>query len=224
MSWVDYDQHARTRPRDDLWGQVRRTVRGVPVAAEQIDMIVDAIVGHLDLAGTDVLLDIACGNGALSARLHPACHASLGVDLSPYLIDVAQEHFATGSHAFVVGDAAGFAESVTQPERFTKALCYGSLSYLSDADTARMLRALHERFANLTRVMLGNLPDPARAAAFLGAKALDLREPRSDIGVWRSIDEIAHLAGPGWTVTASHMPQGFFASHYRFDALLARSP
>ncbi len=222
-AWIDYDEHARTRKRDDFWGQVRRTVRGRPVPDEQIETIVATIQERLQLGPDDTLLDIACGNGALTGRLHPHCRASLGIDVSDYLIGIAHQYFSAPDHEFLVGDAAAAAELEPDPARFTKALCYGSLSYLDDLSVARLLRALRRRFDRLGRVFLGNLPDPAHAAAFYDAAAIpDLRQPRSDIGVWRTAGEIASLAGPGWRVTPSTMPPGFFAAHYRFDLLLER--
>ncbi len=225
MPWIDYDQHARTRPRDDLWGQVRRTVRGRPVPDAQIDMIVAAIHRQLRLETDDVLLDLACGNGALSHRLHPHCAASLGVDVSDYLIGIAAERFASAQHQFCIADAADYAEQEPQPGRFTKALCYGSLAYLEDGCLARLLLALGDRFPRVSRMLLGNLPDPARATSFFpDGTTPDLREARSDIGVWRDAAEIARMAGPGWQVTSSVMPAAFFGAHYRFDLLLTRCP
>lgn len=224
MGWVDYDSHARTRPRGDLWGQVRRTVGGRPFPPEQIDMIVKAAVRQLALGPGDVLLDLGCGNGALGSLLQPFCAASLGVDVSDYLVGVAEERFAAPSHRFIVGDAAVFCQSATDATRFTKALCYGSLSYFGDDAVARMLRSLDARFPALERVLLGNLPDPARVGRFRApGLVLPLREARSDLGVWRSSAEIAGLAGPGWTVAASVMPPEFLGAHYRFDALLVRA-
>src|SRR4051794_1897120 len=175
MSWVDYDQHARTRPRNDVWGQVRRTVRGLPVGPEQIEMIVTAIRGKLELQPDDVLLDLACGNGALSVRLHEHCRASLGVDISPYMIEVARERFETDPHRFVTGDVRSYAENEPDALRFTKALCYGSLSYVPDPDVAALFATLRSRFTNVGRVMLGNLPDPANAALFFSRRAPELR-------------------------------------------------
>ena len=224
MGWVDYDSHARTRPREDLWGQVRRTVAGRPFPPEQIDMIVDAVVRQLALKPDDVLLDLGCGNGALGCLLQPFCASSLGVDLSEYLIEVADERFAAPGHRFVVADATTFCEEASDSGRFTKALAYGSLSYLGDDEVACMLAGLAARFPALTRVLLGNLPDPERVGQFQQAGlSLPLREARSDLGIWRSAAEIAGLAAPGWTLTASVMPPAFLAAHYRFDALLVRT-
>jgi len=223
MDWTDYDQHARSRPRDDLWGQVRRTVRGRPVPPEQIDMIVRVIRDKLALESSDILLDLACGNGALTQRLHPVCRRSLGVDLSPYMVGIARERFTRPGHSFEQGDAAGWVEQRAETGQFTKLLCYGSLSYFTDEEVARLLSSLSHRFQGVRRVLLGNLPDPDRATAFFGAEQVpDLRQPRSDLGAWRSAGELARLAGPGWEVQASTMPAGFFAAHYRFDLLLVR--
>ena len=221
--WVDYDQHARTRPRDDLWGQVRRTVQGQPVAADQIDMIVQAITRQLDLQPQDILLDLACGNGALSERLFPFCRSLLGVDMSEYMVDVANERFRTADHRFVHADAAEWAETAPNPERYGKVLCYGSFAYFSDDAAARLMAALTVRFSGATHVLLGNLPDPARLHAFYGDRPVPpLDEPRSDIGVWRDAERIRSLAGDGWEGSATVMPEGFYARHYRYDLLLRR--
>lgn len=221
-AWIDYDTHARTRPRQDFWGQVRRTVRGQAVAPAQIGMMVEAVAAHLALGPGDRLLDLACGNGALSHSLFGRCAGGVGVDISDYLIGVAREHFAGPAHRYVVMDAAAYAETAP-PDGITKALCYGSLPYLTDHAAARMLRALHVRFPALQRILLGNLPDPARAGAFYPPGAVpELREPRSSIGAWRSPVEVAALAGPGWQVACHTMPPGFFATHYRYDAVLVR--
>lgn len=221
--WTDYDTHARTRPRDDLWGQVRRTVRGRAVGPEQIDEIVGMIRWRLGLGAGDVLLDLACGNGALTARLQGDVAASMGVDVSGFLIEVARERFAGEAHDFFAHDAAAFVETTADAGEFTKALCYGGLSYMDDATVRRMLCALHARFPALERVLLGNLPDPARAGLFYAGALPDLRVARSDIGVWRGADELAALAGPGWRLSVSVMPPAFYAAHYRFDALLVRA-
>lgn len=245
QQWVNYDAHARSRPRTDFWGQVRRTVHGRPVSDKQIDLIVAAVVAALGLGADDTLLDLACGNGALSDRLFQCCAGGVGVDVSEYLIGVAQEYFATPSRQYVRADAVDWVEAEADPGRFTKAVCYGSFSYLSDDAAARMLRTLHRRFPRVGHVLLGNLPDPARASRFYGAspdatgragkgvgrapdlrtpdlRTPDLRTPESDLGIWRDEAEITALAGQGWQVTTRPMPPEFFAAHYRYDALLVR--
>ncbi len=240
QKWVNYDAHPRSRPRTDFWGQVRRTVHGRPVSDKQIDLIIAAVAATLELGPDDTLLDLACGDGALSDRLFQYCAGGVGVDVSEYLIGVAQEYFATPSRQYVRADAADWVEAEANPGRFTKAVCYGSFSYLSDDAAARMLRTLQRRFPRVGRVLLGNLPDPARASGFYGVsgdatgragkrvgrapglRTPNLRTPESDLGIWRDEAEITALAGPGWQVTTRPVPPEFFDAQYRYGALLVR--
>lgn len=72
MSQDDLSPHYRhlefpkTKARDDFWGQISRTVNGEPVSEKDIGEIVTAIRQGLELESSDVVLDIGCGNGALS--------------------------------------------------------------------------------------------------------------------------------------------------------------
>jgi cyclopropane fatty-acyl-phospholipid synthase-like methyltransferase len=224
---LDYDAWARTVPVDDLWGQVRRTVGGKPVSERDIRMIVETIVARLDLRPADGLIDLACGNGALSSLLFPHCGEFLGSDVSEYLIAVAESRFAEPPRRrFLVLGAAAHARGEPDPGRFTRALCYGSFAYLSADDAAAVLRAVHDRFRAVERVFIGNLPDRDRAAAFYADRTPSLREladPGSQIGIWRTREEFVTLARTtGWRVEITTMPPEFFASRYRYDALLTR--
>src|SRR5262245_37058383 len=88
-----FKHHPETCDPDDIWGQVKRTVGGQPVSAQQISLIVDAIRSGLALAPDDTLLDLCCGNGALTTHLFEVCSGGLGVDYSGFLIEVAKARF-----------------------------------------------------------------------------------------------------------------------------------
>lgn len=222
----DHDEYAKTRALDDLWGQVRRTVQGTPVSHDQIMMIVEAIRSALDIKPDDTLLDIACGNGALSHLLFDSCAGYLGVDLSGHLISVAKANFeAVPNYLFTQQGVAEYVRSESRAESFSKVLCYGSFPYFPAADAAEVLRTLFEKFSNVRAVFIGNLPDKDRAAEFY-KKQPDIQELAdccSQIGIWRTRSEFTQLArDAGWQVKLSTMPAGFYASHYRYDALLSR--
>lgn len=224
---VDYDAHARTCAPEDFWAQVKRTVRGQPVSDDQIEMIVNAIQTHLQLQPADAVLDLACGNGELSRRMFDACGSWLGVDLSDYLIEVANRHFAAPPRiAFVAASATEYLSSEPRPERFSKVLCYGSFAYFSQADACATLQLLHDRFVNVETIFIGNLPDRARASAFYAPREPEpgeLTDPQAQIGIWRTEAEFAALAAQtGWDATFPMMQTGFFAAKYRYDAVLHR--
>lgn len=224
---VDYDAHARTCEPDAFWAQVKRTVHGKPVSEEQIDWIVGEITRQLALVPTDVVLDLACGNGALSHRFVDRCAALVGVDISEYLIEVANRYFAEPPRVtFAAEGAAQYVAAVTEPQRFTKVLCYGSFAYFSEEDARTTLRALGERFVNVQSIFIGNLPDRERAAAFYATREPEpgeLDDPRAQIGIWRTREDFVGMAAEaGWDARFSTMPGGFFSVHYRYDVLLRR--
>jgi hypothetical protein len=224
---VDYDTHARTCAPDAFWAQVKRTVHGKPVSEEQIDLIVGQIKTQLTLSDADVLLDLACGNGALSDRLTSSCAALLGVDISDYLIEVAREHFGKPPKVdFAAQGVVQYLEEEVDPARFTKVLCYGSFMYFSDEDARATLALVNERFVNAQTFFIGNLPDRERFGAFYSQRDPapgELDDPKALIGIWRTRDAFAAMAhDAGWETTFTAMPEGFYSTHYRYDAVLHR--
>jgi SAM-dependent methyltransferase len=220
-----YEEHPKTCAADDYWGQVKRTVNGKPVPEEQIQLIVDAVDRGLELRKEDVLLDLCCGNGALSRLLFARCEGGKGVDFSETLIEIAQRNFAVPpAQTYECGDVVSYVDGEAAPERFNKALCYGSFSLLPHDKAAMLLRILRERFVNLRSFFIGNLPDKSKMHEFFRPEAYSPGvedDPDSLIGIWRTEAEFAALAGgAGWSVRFQRMPQHFYAAKYRFDAVL----
>lgn len=226
MDYTDYEQYPKTLPRDDFWGQIRRTIYGRRISEEELAVIVTAIKAGLKLSPDDELLDLMCGNGALTARLYDSCGGVLGVDLSSYLIDVAKEYFEQPpTRLFVVNDVLSYVRDAPEPSRFTKALCYGSLHHLSGEDVRTMLRDIRSRFRRVERLYLGNLPDKNRAHLFFGDRLEqehpDLTDPKAQTGVWWTQGDLHDVAAEcGWRASFVELPADVFNAHYRFDALL----
>lgn len=219
-----YNEHAAACAPDDFWGQIKRSVGGAPVGEDQIAMIVRAIRDGLTLHADDVLLDLCCGNGALSDRIFDLCQGGIGVDFSRVLIEVAHKNFERlPSRRYLYDDAVKFALETADAGRFTKALCYGSFQYLTALDAEQLLRALRERFANVGCLFIGNLPDRALTREFYGDRYVAGVETdnESPLGIWRTVDEFSDLARrTGWRMNARRMPAAFYSAHYRYDAVL----
>jgi cyclopropane fatty-acyl-phospholipid synthase-like methyltransferase len=222
----DHDAYAKSRDPNDFWGQVRRTVQGVPVSDDQIKMIVDVIHSELDIKPNDILLDIACGNGALSHFLFQSCAGYLGVDLSEHLISIAKANFeALPNYQFMHQEALEYVRAESLPEKFSKVVCYGSFPYFPAIDAVEVLRILFEKFSNVQNVFIGNLPDKDLAVNFYKRQpnTEELADCFSQIGIWRTQHEFAELAtNAGWKVKFSTMPDRFYSSYYRYDVLLSR--
>lgn len=223
--WKFFQEHPRTRDSKDYWGQVQRTVFGKPVGEDQIRLIVDSILSGLALQPEDLLLDLCCGNGALTDRIFERCKGGLGVDYSEPLIEVARRDFEVpGQRDYRLDDAVAFVASASGGQGFTKALCYGSFMYLAAEPAERLLTSVRTGFPEIRQLMIGNLPDKSRVGDFFGA---DHYRPGIEddadaaLGLWRTEDEMTDLARRcGWACAISRQPPSFYASRYRYDAVL----
>lgn len=223
----DYQEYPKTLAQDDFWGQVRRTIMGRRITEEEVTTLVDYVRELLELRPRDVLLDLGCGNGALSARLFDGCARYAGVDLSAYLIEIAKSYFERPpGYIFFHGDAAEFAASVERPESFTKILCFSMLQYLPAGAVDGLMRAVSECLPSTHRFVLCDIPDRDRAERFFheGYTDRDLDEHQSQIGRWWSTEDVGVLGARfGWEVVTTRMPEDFFNAKYRFDAILTRA-
>lgn len=222
-----YDDFARTKSPKDYWGQIKRTVNGEPVSEDQIDLIVNTIKKNLRLKPTklDNLLDLGCGNGALSFRLFDCLRYFYGVDYSEYLIEVAKRDFEKKpNYEFGNFEAQSFLLDCEDPLIYNKALCYGTFSYFNNAEA--LLKIISEKFININVLFIGNLPDLDRIDRFYKDQIPEKNEllnPDSALGIWRNKEEFSEIAkSTGWKCTFSQAPESFYASHYRYDVLLKR--
>jgi len=95
-------------------------------------MIAEAINSGLGLNHDDVLLELACGNGALSHRLFDSCKEYVGIDISEYLISIARKNFGVlPDYRYVVDGAAEYVRQERHPGRFSKVLCYAGFQFFS---------------------------------------------------------------------------------------------
>jgi cyclopropane fatty-acyl-phospholipid synthase-like methyltransferase len=222
--WL-HKEYPKTCAPNDFWGQVKRTVKGKPVAQDQIDMIVKAIRAGLQFEESDILLDLGCGNGALSQHFFPSCSRMLGVDFSSYLIAVAKTNFEQPpTYVFLEEDIAAYVSNEQYPLRFTKALCYGAFSYLSHKNARTLLQILSDRFNNIKAFFIGNLPDKEKVGDFYPPDtdycAL-VDDNTSPIGIWRSKEDMYQLAREtNWVAEFMTMPTSFYAAYYRYDVIL----
>jgi len=223
-SEYDYTERPKQFERDDFWRQVRRTVNGEPIAEAQIRMIVGQIVSSLQLEPDDRLLDIGCGNGALSVRLEPHIGTLLGFDRSQYLIEIANEHFASSKMRFehrLLEDALARRDAAFGD--FNKCLLYGVAPYLADDMVVGLVRRFFERESGA--LMLGNERDRNAAAAFFGEKlnTAELDDTGTSVGKWRTQAWYEELAADlGVQVRFFKMPPEFYAAKRYFDVVFTK--
>jgi cyclopropane fatty-acyl-phospholipid synthase-like methyltransferase len=222
-----HKEHPKLKKQTDFWGQVSRSVNGQPVSEEQIKLIHEAIGRGLQFNGTEHLLDLGCGNSALSSYFFNKIDKYTGVDFSEYLIEIANKYFYEEHKTnFLVNDVISFVKTEINPLKYKKALCYGVFSYLSYSQAEELLNTLAREFKNIDTLYIGNLPNRSNAHNFyhdyIEYEPL-LSDNLSAIGIWRTPEEMQLLAEScGWLSEISVMSSDFYAAHYRFDAILTR--
>lgn len=220
-----YDEHAKRCAPDELLQQICRTHQGKPISAEQINLIVNAIKVGLALEANDSVLEIACGNGSLSHYLFSDCKRYLGFDISEFLVDVAKRNFQQEpDYVFFSAPLLEGLAQATRSVNFNKLLCYAAVQYFNDAQLIEKLKFIKEHFPAIKRVFWGNIPDKGQANKFFVHEMPDeavLNDTNTAIGKWRSQDDIKRIATEaGWKIECYKMPKVFYASEYRFDAVL----
>jgi cyclopropane fatty-acyl-phospholipid synthase-like methyltransferase len=211
---------------DDFFGQVKRTVNGKPVGKDQINMIIDSICKNLDFDNQDTLFDLGCGNGALSVLMFHKIKSYFGIDFSEYLIEVAKKNFEKASYAFHCAEANDFLKNETVNTNYTKGLCYGVFSYFEKESAKNILTNIRNKYKNISKFYIGNIPDRDRASNFFYddidyANLLDNNQ--SSLGVWWSQKDFKDLANQsGWETEFLFMPNNFYSAHYRFDVVLTK--
>ncbi|GAA4976097.1 class I SAM-dependent methyltransferase [Algibacter aquimarinus] len=211
---------------DDFFGQVKRTVNGKPVSQEQISMIIDSISNGLKLNKKDVLFDLGCGNGALSVLIFNKISKYHGIDFSEFLIEVAKKNFEKTNFYFQCAEANEYLENEVVNKEYTKGLCYGVFSYFDKKSAKKILKNIHNKYVNIEKFYIGNIPDKDRASNFFYddidyAKLLD--DNQSSLGIWWSKEDFKSLANDtGWDVKFFNMPDQFYSAHYRFDVVLTK--
>jgi predicted O-methyltransferase YrrM/SAM-dependent methyltransferase len=229
LDWGRYNRHiewyaerVKANP-DNLWGQVGSSERG-HAYENRIGQTIQSILNGLQLQESDVLLDLGCGNGALTDRIFDHCAGGLGVDLCDALIEVARAKFEQPSRQYMLADLCGYAATEPRPARFTKGLCHSAFQYLWPDDASRLLGLLRDRFQHLQRLFVGGLPDRDKIEVFLdgGQPPADYADnPESNLGIWYTRDGFVELGDKcGWDVVIGEPPP--WDARFRFEAVLVR--
>jgi cyclopropane fatty-acyl-phospholipid synthase-like methyltransferase len=219
-----HKEFPKTCDPNDFFGQVKRTVNGQAISENQIQLIVNTISKKLELNQNDFLFDIGCGNAALASMLFNKISGYLGIDFSEYLVEIAKNNFEKPNYEIKLADAIEYLTTIDINYKVTKILCYGVFSYFNFADANIILRQIKLKFPNVTKVLIGNIPDKKRAKNFyfkdINYKKL-LNNNETNIGKWWSVNEFKKMALDNQFIFDFYvMPEDFYASHYRYDIIL----
>jgi cyclopropane fatty-acyl-phospholipid synthase-like methyltransferase len=223
--WKEYWNRAPLVENDDPLRQVGKTVNGISITAEQFAAIATDIHHRLALRGEDIVLDLCCGNGAVTCEVARHCKQIVGVDFSAPLIRTARARFQPPNSEYVLADGCDLpADTVRRP--FTKIYMYEALQHFSTSQLDVLLDQFTSVPGRQSIIYFGSIPDAARIRDFYNTPdrwaeyERTLANGTEAIGQWWRRDELASvLRGRGYAVTLLEQAPVMHGSHYRFDAL-----
>ncbi len=222
---LHYERSAEANPCSPL-KQVGKTINGLEVSGQQIELIISQIVEALSLTKKDKLLDLGCGNGLLTARLAKNASSVWGVDFAEGLLSYAKCHHSADNimyiHSSILDVDSGLLSST---KHFSM---YEVLQHLTNKQVSTLLARLGS-VSSGARFFVGGIPDQERLRNFYDTEKkyeyfLSREEERKPhLGRWWLETEIRALAEEsGWSMKRLCQPEGLYTAYYRFDAVLEK--
>ncbi|MFV1990357.1 MAG: class I SAM-dependent methyltransferase [Acidimicrobiales bacterium] len=208
---------------DDCLRQVGKTVLGEPVHSNHIATILATVAEQLSLVPLDVVVDLGCGNGLLTARIADQVSRVVGIDVSDSLIKTARSVNARSNCSYHTGDLAALGELPLT--NVSKAYSYEVFQHLSGDEVRSLLSFLLSRFDEGLLFFAGSIPDrlllhsfydtPARWSQYQQRHANGTEQ----IGHWWERGELNDVCSDlGLKCTPTDQAPTLYTSHYRFDA------
>lgn len=224
--WRTYWAHAvENAGTGDLFQQVGRTIGGKSEPEEQVEIHVKSIANLLKLNNKDVLLDLCCGNGIVTAQLAPLCGIVIGVDYSEELIQVAKKTNSASNIAYIPSSVEDMPELDLPTTRPTKICMNAGLQYFTEPMVVRLLASLR-RLARDLELLFTAVPNSDKLEKFYNTPERRAEYERRSaagneaIGTWWNRHHLISIfERAGYAARAIDLDPTLTSAHYRFDVL-----
>ena len=228
MNWERfYANYPRQFGRTDYLSQVGHTHDGRPIPKEHFETIVEGISRTLDLAPTDSVLDLCCGNGLITHQIAQRVDRVVGVDFSRTLLDIAESDHRQRNVSYQQCNVLEMSPEILGTETFDKVLMYGALQHFTSGQLTALLESILRHARPRRIILLGFIPDSEKKWTLYDspqkrmAHILRLARRRERMGTWWSPDFISECADRlGLTCAKLAVDSALDASRYRFDVRL----
>ena len=214
---------------DNPYRQVARIGGNAEQNEALLEKIVEHIVDVLELKKEDVLLDVCCGNGLLTAQLAKHCKKIIGIDFSETLINEAKKNYP--EIEFICEDAMNIQHTSTSAhQHINKINLYFSFQYFETLnDGKKVIENLLKLLSPEGKLFLGDIPDKSSFFKYYNS-------PRKIISFIKQLLQNKNLMGKFWSEKELQLickqlavkgkklnqPKHLPYSHYRMDYLIKK--
>jgi ubiquinone/menaquinone biosynthesis C-methylase UbiE len=185
----------------------------------------------------EVILDVCCGNAALTRYIAHWCKEIHGVDYSEHLIETAKKikaNEAISNLHLHLSDAMNI-DKLFQGNFFDKSYCYFSFQYFNKEKRELLLEKLFYVTKPDGVIFIGDIPDKTRMWNFYPSRIkfyrekfsrfIKLKEGECNLGWWVKPQEIIEWCKKN-KLSVSILPQSKELPHwyYRFDVMINKKP
>jgi len=207
--------------------QVLRTLNKQPLADDIFAKILHQIENALQLSRDDVLVDLCCGNGAITTYLAQKCESVLAIDYSRDLL----AQIDTVMHPNVSIREEDVDQAALPEGGFTKSLIYAGIQYFSEPKVVRLVSNIARSLRPGGLLYIGDIPDADRLWNFFNNAEREnayfdsLKFDKPIIGTWLRRDWLSKLGNYAGFTNAQVIehPEDFPYAHYRFDMVLQKN-
>jgi len=213
---------------DDHHRQVLRTIDGEPTSREDV-AVAEGVVEALGLRPDEVLVDLCCGNGLITALLARRCRRVLALDYSQPLIDIARAGYAAPNLTYVCAAAEALSDEMLGDELADAASMVSALQFFDEHRLGAMVQSVLRLARPRFRLVLTDIPDARRRDEFYdtpekrAAHQRRLADGSELLQHWWTPEELADLAAhQGLTARVVRRDPRLTDNHFRFDLLMER--
>jgi SAM-dependent methyltransferase len=228
MDWKKYYTELPDKFEEtEFLKQVGKTISGQPITQAQFSAQLADINNALNISRNDIVLDMCCGNGIITAQISKACESVAGVDFSEPLISIAKRYNSPNNVKYYCMSALDPEIKNISIKPFTKIYMYEALQHFEEGDLQKLLVLIREMAASDAIIFFGGIPDNDRIWNFYDTEERRQdywkrkNENREAIGTWWKRDYIADICRLCRfdSVFLDQNPV-LYSAHYRFDVQL----
>jgi len=224
--WKSHYNNNADKFADSPLKQVDRTINGIEMGDDQLQITIDSVRQVLQLERDDRIVDLCCGNGLITHALAPIVQAAVGVDFSDKLIEHANRTSAAPNLRYLVADVTTLSHSFYAET--TKVYMRDSVSCLDTESLLKVLDGL-KGAPNISAIFIAGVPDACKLNVYYDddRKMTYYKERelagKPHIGNWWSRAEMNNLvekAGLKLDILDQH--PALASAFYRYDCLIRK--